>query len=90
MEDIQVVSTVAPLNPITTPEVAKSYPLIEEMTFKCPVNSEEQAYQVLGSIQFLVNQTNAEEIISIIGTLIKNPSMMQKAKKYLPYLKMLS
>lgn len=85
MEDIQVAQTTVPV----TPEVTKSYPLIEEMTFKCPVNSEQEAYDLLIAVQFLVNQFGAGDIISGVEAVSKNPSLMQKAKKYLPYLKML-
>ena len=87
MEDIQVTpTTTTPTAPI---EVSKQYPMVEEMTFKCPVSSEAQAYDLLIAIQFLVNQVSASEIISTVEYISKNPSMIQKAKKYLPYLKML-
>ena len=39
MENSQVGST-------QTTEQQKAYPLIEEMTFKAPVNSEEEAYRL--------------------------------------------
>ena len=87
MEDIQVTPTTTPVTPV---EASKQYPMVEEMTFKCPVISEAQAYDLLIAIQFLVNSVGAGDIISTVDYVSKNPSMMQKAKKYLPYLKMLS
>lgn len=71
-------------------EPKKVYPLVEEMTFKAPVKSEEEGYKLLMAIQVLVNELGAEQILSTYDYLIKNPSMIQKAKKYLPYIKMLT
>jgi len=70
-------------------EPKKVYPLVEEMTFRSPVKSEEEAYRLLMAIQTLVNEVGSVEIISMFDYFIKNPSAIVKAKKYLPYIKML-
>jgi len=79
---------------ITTSEVAiepkKVYPMVEEMTFRSPVKSEEEAYRLLMAVQTLVNEVGPVEIISLFDYFIKNPSAIVKAKKYLPYIKMLA
>jgi len=78
---------------ITTPEVVvepkKVYPMVEEMTFRSPVKSEEEAYKLLIAIQTLVNEIGSLEIISMFDYFVSNPSAIAKARKYLPYIKML-
>lgn len=73
-------------------EVAKQpqlYPMVEEMTFRVIIKSEEQGYRLLRAIQLLVNEVGTETIISAIDEVERNPSLLTKAKTYLPYLKMI-
>lgn len=60
---------------ITTQDVAmetkKVYPMVEEMTFKSLVKSEEEAYRLLMAIQTLVNEVGSIEIISMFDYFIK-------------------
>lgn len=65
------------------------YPMVEEMTFRAIIKSKEQGYALLRAIQIVVNEMGAEPIISAINEVEKNPSLLQKAKSYLPYLKMI-
>lgn len=67
----------------------KTYPTVEEMTFKGIVKSEEEAYALLRAVQILVNELGAETIIKVVGTVEKKPQLLQKAKTYLPYISML-
>jgi len=65
----------------------KVYPLVEEMTFRAIIASEQDGYKLLRAIQILVNELGGEQIVSIMDKMESNPSLMQKAKSYLPYLK---
>ena len=73
----------------TPKEPVKSYPLIEELTFKAHIKNEEEGYALLMSIQVLVNELGTEQIVSLFNKLKSNPSLLLKAKKYLPYISML-
>ena len=73
-------------------EIAKQkqiYPMVEEMTFRAIIKSEEQGYRLLRAIQLIVNEMGTDTIISAIDEVEKNPALLAKAKTYLPYLKMI-
>ena len=65
----------------TAVDTKKVYPMVEEMTFRSPVKSEEEAYRLLMAIQTLVNEVGSIEIISLFDYFVKNPSAIAKAKK---------
>jgi hypothetical protein len=65
------------------------YPMIQEMTFKAYVKSRDEGITLLTAIQTLVNELGVDQVVSMFNYACKNPSMVQKAKKYLPYLSML-
>ena len=41
----------------------QEYPMIEELTFKCMIKSESQGYDLLKSVQILVNEVGPDIII---------------------------
>lgn len=69
--------------------IKKEYPLVEEMTFRGIIKSEEEGYALLRAVQILVNEFGADSIINITKMLEKKPTLIQKAKTYLPYINML-
>lgn len=74
-----------------TPVVAdtKIYPLVEELTFRAIVNSENEAYSVLRAVQILINEFGVPTLLNIVNKLETKPALVQKAKGMLPYLSML-
>lgn len=73
----------------TKPSVVKVYPLVEEMTFRGIIKNESQGYALLTAIQVLVNELGTDTIIELMETVKQKPALLQKAKSYLPYLKLL-
>jgi len=66
-------------------EVAKTvYPAVEELTFRAYVANEEQALELLKSVQAIVNAVGGVTIIQIVKAIEKNPKMLQTAMTYLP------
>lgn len=59
------------------------------MTFRGIIKSEEEGYALLRAVQILVNEFSADSIINITKILEKKPTLIQKAKTYLPYINML-
>jgi len=68
---------------------AKAYPAIEELVIRAVIKSPEQGLELLKCLQAVVNEIGADTIITMVRKLEKDPSLMQKAQKYLPYLNML-
>lgn len=64
--------------------IAESYPKFEELTFKAPVSSEEEALELLKSVQAIVNAIGGNTIIQIVKAIEKNPKLLQQAMTYLP------
>lgn len=101
MDDIQkpktlgeVQLTLAPTAPepvasVIRQEPSITYPIVEELTFKAFIKSQDQGYALLRAIQILVNELGAETIISAMDTVEKKPALIQKAKAFLPYINML-
>ena len=76
---------------IKTPEIAvktveKTYPLVEEMTFRGIIKCEADGYALLRAVQIMVNELGTETIITIMAAVEKNPKLLQQAKSYLPYI----
>ena len=72
------------------PPSTKVFPMVEELTIRALINSEAHGYELLKCIQALVNAVGADAIIDIVRKVEKNPSLLAKAKAYLPYLNMLT
>jgi len=66
------------------PEVR--YPMIEDMTFRGVIQSEEQGYALLKAVQLSVNGLGTETLIAVAATIEKKPQLLQQAKAYLIYL----
>ena len=64
----------------------KLYPMVEEMTFRGIIQSEEQGMALLRAIQILVNELGAPTIIQVVAAIEKKPQLLQQAKSYLPYI----
>lgn len=62
------------------------YPIVEEMTFRGVINSEEEGYALLRAIQILVNNLGTATIIKVVSAIEKNPRLLDQAKMYMPYL----
>ena len=67
----------------------QEYPMVEDLTFKCIIKSEAQGYDLLKSVQILVNEFGPDYIIEITQTAQKKPYLLQKAKQLMPYIKLL-
>lgn len=67
----------------------QEYPMIEELTFKCMIKSESQGYDLLKSVQILVNEVRPDTIIELMTTVQKKPYLLNKAKTLIPYIKLL-
>jgi len=65
------------------------YPIVEEMTFRAVINSNEQGMALLRAVQIIVNEFGAQTLIEIMAKVEAKPSLMQKAKSALPFLGML-
>jgi len=91
MQEIEQIETAKMFPPTKTdqPIPAEIYPMVEEMTFRAIIKSKEQGYALLRAVQIIVNEMGSEIIISAVNEIEKNPSLIQKAKSYLPYLKMI-
>ena len=78
-------------NEITTPDLRQlfvlvRYPMIEDMTFRGVIQSEEQGYDLLKAVQLSVNGLGTETLIAVAATIEKKPQLLQQAKAYLIYL----
>jgi len=62
------------------------YPMVEEMTFRGIIQSEEQGLFGLRAIQILVNELGLATIIQVVAAIEKKPQLLQQAKSYLPYI----
>ena len=58
----------------------QEYPMIEELTFKCMIKSESQGYDLLKSVQILVNEVGPDTIIELMTTVQKNLIYLIKPK----------
>ena len=58
----------------------QEYPMIEELTFKCMIKSESQGYDLLKSVQILVNEVRPDTIIELMTTVQKNLIYLIKPK----------
>lgn len=76
----------APATPTATKQI---YPIVEEMTFRGIIQSEEQGMALLRAVQILVNELGATSIIQVMSAIEKKPQLLQQAKTYLPYITML-
>lgn len=65
------------------------YPKVEELIVRASVKSNAQAMDLLLCIQAVVNELGADTIIALVRKLEKDPSIITKAQKYLPYLNLL-
>jgi hypothetical protein len=73
-----------------TPETKPAiYPLVEEMTFRAIIHSNEQGLALLRAVQIIVNEFGAQTLIEIMQKVEAKPSLMQKAKSALPFMGML-
>lgn len=70
-------------------EQSKIYPCVEQLTFHAIIKSEEHGYELLKCIQAVVNEIGEDFIINSVRAIEKDPSILAKAQKYLPYFKML-
>lgn len=71
---------------IKAPQV---YPMVEELVIRATINSEEHGMELLKCIQTVVNSVGADQIISAVRAIEKNPSILTKAQTMLPYLQKL-
>ena len=67
----------------------KVWPTVEELVIRAIIKSPEQGLELLKCLQAIVNEFGADMIITLVRKVEKDPSLMQKAQKYLPYLSML-
>lgn len=74
---------------LTPQQDTKVYPAIEELVIRAVIKNPEQGLELLKCLQALVNEVGTDTIIGLVRKLEKDPSLMQKAQKYLPYLNML-
>ena len=65
------------------------YPKVEELIIRASVKSNAQAMDLLLCIQAVVNELGADTIVALVRKLEKDPSIITKAQKFLPYLNML-
>jgi hypothetical protein len=65
------------------------YPIVEEMTFRAVINSNEQGMALLRAVQIIVNEFGAATLIEIMNKVEAKPSLMQKAKSMLPFIGMM-
>ena len=86
---VQVPASEAKPSPEPVTTCANIYPMVEEVTFRGIIKSEEEGYALLQSVQTLVNEFGTDTIIKVVGALAKKPGLLAKAKSYLPYLSML-
>lgn len=73
--------------PLFKPEVTPiKYPIVEELTFRALIQSEAQGYELLAGVQALVNEFGTETILGMFRKVAANPSLINKAKSFLPFL----
>ena len=73
-----------------TPPSTETFPKVEELTIRAVIKSEAHGYELLKCIQALVNEVGADTIIDLVRKVEKNPTLLTKAKAYLPYINMLT
>lgn len=67
----------------------KAYPMVEELVVRATINSEEHGLELLKCIQAVVNSYGADTIINAVRTIEKNPKLIEKAQKALPFMNLL-
>jgi hypothetical protein len=76
------------INPVTAIATAEApvsvYPKYEELTFRAPVSSEEEALELLKSVQAIVNAVGGITIIRAVKAIERNPQILQQAMSILP------
>ena len=65
------------------------YPLVEDMTFRAVITSNEQGMALLRAVQIIVNEFGAQTLIDVMSKVEAKPSLLQKAKAALPFIGML-
>jgi len=85
METLNPVKTTPISEATAVPTASKTvYPAVEELTFRAYVANEEQALELLKSVQAIVNAVGGITIIQVVKAIEKNPKMLQQAMTYLP------
>lgn len=65
------------------------YPIVEELTFRCVINSEAEGLALLRAVQIMVNEFGLSTILTVMNKLEQKPELFKKAVQYLPYINML-
>ena len=63
---------------------AVKYPIVEDLTFRAYVESEDEALELLKSIQAIVNAIGGVTIINVVKAIERKPQLLQQAMNFLP------